>query len=127
MKHLLKQVGLFLMHIFPGFFALLNVNRYLPIELSLAIFGGLEALVIVINVAIIKEAKKSVRYFAIMAVASLAGIIAEQIIQYPPSTPKELGIAVLILKGVINTGMIAILYGFAAKKKMPQSEKTENR
>ena len=48
-------------------------------------------------------------------------------IQYPPSTPKELGIAVLILKGVINTGMIAILYGFAAKKKMPQSEKMENR
>ena len=127
MKHLLKQVGLFLMHISPGFFALLNVNRYLPIELSLAIFGGLEALVIVINVAIIKEAKKSARYFAIMAVASLAGIIAEQIIQYPPSTPKELGIAVLILKGVINTGMIAILYGFAAKKKMPQSEKMENR
>ena len=127
MKHLLKQVGLFLMHFFPGFFALLNVNRNLPIELSLAIFGGLEALVIVINVAIIKEAKKSARYFAIMAVASLAGIIAEQIIQYPPSTPKELGIAVLILKGVINTGMIAILYGFAAKKKMPQSEKMENR
>lgn len=126
MKRVLKQSGLFLIHILPGLFALLNVKGYLPVELSLAIFVALEILVIVLNVAIIKEARKSARYFGIMAVASLAGIIARQLIQYPPSTPKELGIAALILKGVINTGMIAIIYGFAAKK-MRQSEKTEDR
>lgn len=126
MKRVLKQSGLFLIHILPGLFVLLNVKRYLPVELSLAIFVALEILVIVLNVAIIKEARKSTRYFGIMAVASLAGIIARQLIQYPPSTPKELGIAALILKGVINTGMTAIIYGFAAKK-MRQSEKTEDR
>ncbi len=126
MKRVLKQLGLFLIHILPGLFALLNVKGYLPVELSSAIFVALEILVIVLNVAIIKEARKSARYFGIMAVASLAGIIARQLIQYPPSTPKELGIAALILKGVINTGMIAIIYGFAAKK-MRQSEKTEDR
>ena len=126
MKRVLKQSGLFLIHILPGLFALLNVKGYRPVELSLAIFVALEILVIVLNVAIIKEARKSARYFGIMAVASLAGIIARQLIQYPPSTPKELGIAALILKGVINTGMIAIIYGFAAKK-MRQSEKTEDR
>ncbi len=126
MKRVLKQSGLFLIHILPGLFALLNVKGYLPVELSLAIFVALEILVIVLNVAIIKEARKSTRYFGIMAVASLAGIIARQLIQYPPSTPKELGIAALILKGVINTGMTAIIYGFAAKK-MRQSEKTEDR
>ena len=115
-----------MIHILPGLFALLNVKGYLPVELSLAIFVALEILVIVLNVAIIKEARKSTRYFGIMAVASLAGIIARQLIQYPPSTPKELGIAALILKGVINTGMTAIIYGFAAKK-MRQSEKTEDR
>lgn len=126
MKRVLKQSGLFLIHILPGLFVLLNVKGYLPVELSLAIFVALEILVIVLNVAIIKEARKSTRYFGIMAVASLAGIIARQLIQYPPSTPKELGIAALILKGVINTGMTAIIYGFAAKK-MRQSEKTEDR
>lgn len=126
MKRVLKQLGLFLIHILPGLFALLNVKGYLPVELSSAIFVALEILVIVLNVAIIKEARKSARYFGIMAVASLAGIIARQLIQYPPSTPKELGIAALILKGVINTGMIASIYGFAAKK-MRQSEKTEDR
>ena len=126
MKRVLKQSGLFLIHILPGLFALLNVKGYLPVELSLAIFVALEILVIILNVAIIKEARKSTRYFGIMAVASLAGIIARQLIQYPPSTPKELGIAALILKGVINTGMTAIIYGFAAKK-MRQSEKTEDR
>lgn len=126
MKRVLKQLGLFLIHILPGLFALLNVKGYLPVELSSAIFVALEILVIVLNVAIIKEARESARYFGIMAVASLAGIIARQLIQYPPSTPKELGIAALILKGVINTGMIAIIYGFAAKK-MRQSEKTEDR
>ena len=115
MGHALKQGSLFLMHILPGLFMLLNVDRYISIKFPWDIFWGLEVLVIVINVAIIKEAKKSTMYFAIMAFSALAGITAQQITQDAPSTPKELGVAVLILKGVINTGIVAIIYGFAAK------------
>ena len=118
------------MHISPGLFMLLNANGYLSAGLSWAIFLGLEVLVVILNAAIIKEARKSTIYFGILAVASLAGIIAHQIMRYPPSTPKGLGIVVLILTGVINTGMIAIIYGFAAKRttgKRLQSEKMERR
>ena len=130
MRYVLNQLGILFMHISPGLFMLLNANGYLSIGFSWAIFLGLEVLVVILNAAIIKEARKSTIYFGILAVASLAGIIARQIMRYPPSTPKGLGIVVLILTGVINTGMIAIIYGFAAKRttgKRLQSEKMEKR
>ncbi len=130
MRHVLNQLGILFMHISPGLFMLLNANDYLSIGFSWAIFLGLEVLVVILNAAIIKEARKSTIYFGILAATSLAGIIAHQIMRYPPPTPKGLGIAVLILTGVINTGTIAIVYGFAAKRttgKMLQSEKMEKR
>lgn len=127
MKHIPKQGGLFLIHILPGLFPLLNMDGYIPGGCSWAIFLGLEVLAIVINVAKIKEARKSTRYFAIMAFASLAGMIVQQIVQDTPSTPKELGAAVLIFKGIINTGIVAIVYGSAANRAERKKAAEEDR